>query len=51
MSDALSPIETVMWRVGHDPTLRMTVGNLMLLDRAPARSELIERFGAASEHA
>ncbi len=51
MSDALSPIETVMWRVGHDPTLRMTVGNLMLLDRAPARSDLIERFGAASEHA
>ncbi len=38
MSDALSPIETVMWRVGHDPTLRMTVGNLMLLDRAPDAS-------------
>ena len=36
MSDTLSPIETVMWRVGHDPTLRMTVGDLMLLDRAPS---------------
>jgi diacylglycerol O-acyltransferase / wax synthase len=51
MSEPLSPIETVMWRVGQDPTLRMTVGDLMLLDRAPTRAELVERFGAVSDHA
>jgi diacylglycerol O-acyltransferase len=51
MSDTLSPIETVMWRVGHDPTLRMTVGDLMLLDRAPARADLIGRLAAVSEQA
>jgi WS/DGAT/MGAT family acyltransferase len=51
MSDALSPIETVMWRVGHDPTLRMTVGNLMLLNQVPARSDLVDRLGSVSERA
>lgn len=51
MNDALSPIETVMWRVGNDPSLRMTVGNLMLLDRAPDRAELIDRLALVSEQA
>lgn len=51
MSDALSPIETVMWRVGHDPSLRMTVGNLMLLDGTPDRAELTNRLGMVSEQA
>jgi diacylglycerol O-acyltransferase / wax synthase len=51
MSDPLSPIETVMWRVGQDPTLRMTVGDLILLDRAPSRSSLVERFGDAARTA
>jgi WS/DGAT/MGAT family acyltransferase len=49
MSEPLSPIETVMWRVGDDPSLRMNVGNLMILDRSPTRSDLVERFGTASE--
>ena len=49
MNEALSPVEAVMWRVGQDPGLRMTVGNLLLLEQAPDPSELIERLGAASE--
>jgi WS/DGAT/MGAT family acyltransferase len=51
MTDPLSPIETVMWRVGQDPSLRMTVGDLMILDRPPARSDLVERLGVTSEYA
>jgi diacylglycerol O-acyltransferase / wax synthase len=51
MSDRLSPLEAIIWRVGQDPSLRMTVGNLLILDRAPSRSELIERLGAVSEDA
>ena len=51
MNNVLSPVEAVMWRVGQDPGLRMTVGNLLLLEQAPDPSELIERLGAASETA
>jgi WS/DGAT/MGAT family acyltransferase len=51
MTDPLSPIETVMWRVGQDPGLRMTVGNLMILDRPPSRSDLVDRLGITSEYA
>src|SRR5215471_7348876 len=51
MTDPLSPIETVMWRVGQDPGLRMTVGNLMILDRPPSRSDLVDRLGLTSEYA
>ncbi len=39
-----------MWGVGQDAVLRMTVGNLILLDRAPTRSALAERLGVAAEH-
>jgi diacylglycerol O-acyltransferase / wax synthase len=51
MSDRLSPLEAIIWRVGYDPALRMTVGNLMILDRAPSRSDLVERLGSLSEQA
>ena len=51
MTDPLSPIETVMWRVGQDPGLRMTVGDLLILDRSPARSDLVDRFRVTSEYA
>jgi diacylglycerol O-acyltransferase / wax synthase len=51
MTDPLSPIETVMWRVGQDPGLRMTVGDLLILDRAPARADLVDRFRVTSEYA
>ena len=37
MLDQLSPIEAIMWRVGQDATLRMTVGALMILDRPADR--------------
>ena len=48
MSERLTPIEAIMWRAGQDPGLRMTVGNLMILDRAPTREELEERIAAAA---
>ena len=46
--DRLSPIETFMWRVGHDPTLGMTVGNVMTLDRPPTPTALAERLTSAA---
>jgi WS/DGAT/MGAT family acyltransferase len=42
----LSPIEAIMWKAGHDPTLRMTVGIVLGLDRAPSYDLLLERFDA-----
>ena len=50
-SERLSPVEAIMWRVGHDATLRMTVGTLAVLDRAPDLQALLDRFTAASEQA
>ena len=34
MTDLLSPMEAIMWRVGQDATLRMTVGALVILESA-----------------
>ena len=51
MNERLSSIEVIMWRVGQDPTLRMTVGNLMILDRPPPRDALVGRLVAAAEKA
>ena len=47
VSDRLNPIELFMWRVSQDPTLRMTVGTLMILDRPPAAGALGERLESA----
>jgi len=44
VDDRLSPIEAIMWKAGQDPTLRMTVGIVMILDRAPSYESLVERF-------
>ena len=46
MDDRLSPIEAIMWKAGQDPTLRMTVGVVMVLDRAPSYDSLVDRFAA-----
>ena len=43
----LTPLESVMWRVGQDATLRMTVGVLLLLDRPPDPDALRRRVGTA----
>ncbi len=51
MNDHLSPIESIMWRVGQDPTLRMTVGALMLLDRSPGTEALGKQLTAAADRA
>src|SRR6478609_3487885 len=51
MNDYLSPIESIMWRVGQDPTLRMTVGALMVLDRAPGTQALGEQLASAARRA
>src|SRR4051794_227912 len=47
MDELLSPIEAIMWRVGQDPALRMTVGLLVLLDQAPAADALADRLERA----
>jgi diacylglycerol O-acyltransferase / wax synthase len=46
VDDRLSPIEVVMWKAGQDPALRMTVGIVMVLDRAPDYDSLVERFSS-----
>jgi WS/DGAT/MGAT family acyltransferase len=51
MSRRLSPLETIMWRVGHDPVLSMSVGTLLLLDRSPGRTALVERLAMVVEQA
>jgi len=51
MTDVLSPIEAIMWRVGQTGSLRMTVGAVMIVDRLPDRDALIERLRFAAEHA
>ena len=50
MSERLSSIEAIMWRTGHDATLRMTVGTLMVTRSVhrPAQA-LLERLEAATE--
>jgi diacylglycerol O-acyltransferase len=49
MNDRLSPIEAIMWRVGQDATLRMTVGALVLLDRAPTAAALAARVASVAQ--
>src|SRR5688500_7146308 len=51
MTDHLSPIEAIMWRVSQDATLRMTVGALVILDRPPESDMLVERLRDATVHA
>jgi diacylglycerol O-acyltransferase len=51
VSHRLSPIESIIWRIGYDPDLRMTIGNLMVLDHAPSPADLIGRLGALSKDA
>jgi WS/DGAT/MGAT family acyltransferase len=48
MHDRLNPVEALMWRAGQDPALRMTIGNLMLLERAPDRDLLAARLAEAA---
>ncbi len=42
--EQLSPIEAIMWRVGEDPTLRLTVGALIILDGPPDHQALLLRL-------
>jgi diacylglycerol O-acyltransferase / wax synthase len=51
MNDLLSPMEAIMWRVGQDPSLRMTVGTLMILDRPPTVEALTKRLERVVEQA
>jgi diacylglycerol O-acyltransferase len=48
MTDQLSPMEAIMWRVGQDATLRMTLGALIIVDRPPTTDELSERLAFAA---
>lgn len=47
MAERMSPVGSIMWAVGQDATLRMIVGNLMILDRTPSREMLADRVDAA----
>src|SRR5215213_9702665 len=47
MNERLTPIEAIMWRVGQEVTLRMTVGALVVLDRPPSLEQLGERLASA----
>ncbi len=40
-----------MWSVGQDPFLRMTFGDLMVLERPPAHEDLVERLGTVASQA
>jgi WS/DGAT/MGAT family acyltransferase len=51
MSPTLSPLETILWRAGQDPTLRMTVGNLVILDSLPDLDELVDRLATVAQAA
>src|SRR3954453_7189323 len=44
----MSPVGSIMWDLGQDATLRMIVGNLMILDRTPSREALADRMEAAA---
>jgi WS/DGAT/MGAT family acyltransferase len=47
----LTPMESIMWRVGQDPTLRMTLGALLIVDRPPTPTALTERLAFAVSRA
>ena len=49
MHERLSPVEAIMWRAGQDPSLRMIVGNLIILDHGPPPEALQSRLAAAAE--
>jgi WS/DGAT/MGAT family acyltransferase len=51
MSARLNPVESIMWRAGQDPTRRLAVGALLLLDHAPKEAELIDRVALAIDWA
>ncbi len=40
-----------MWSVGQDPFLRMTFGDLMVLERPPVHEDLVERLGTVAGQA
>jgi len=44
----MSPVGSIMWDLGQDATLRMIVGNLMILDRTPSREALADRMDSAA---
>jgi diacylglycerol O-acyltransferase / wax synthase len=50
VSERMGPIDSIMWGIGQDATLRMNVGNLIILDGAPTRTALAERLGVVAEH-
>jgi diacylglycerol O-acyltransferase len=50
MVERLTPLEAIMWRVGQDAMLRMTVGALVILDRSPTSKALEERLDLVTSH-
>src|SRR4029079_1823754 len=48
MTERMSPVGSIMWAVGEDASLRMVVGNLMILDRAPSKEAIADRVDVAA---
>src|SRR3954447_2808456 len=48
MSNALNPIDAVLWRAGRDRALGMTIGNLVILGGPVRLEDLLARLTAAS---
>lgn len=48
MTERMSPVGSIMWGLGQDASMRMIVGNVMILDRPPTCEALIERLTIAS---
>jgi WS/DGAT/MGAT family acyltransferase len=51
VSERMSPVASIMWEMSQDSALRMTVGNLMVLDRAVTAQELTDRLTLAAGRA
>ena len=49
MTEHLTPVEAIMWRAGHDPAMRMTVGHLMMLDTTPSLDDVAKRLTSVAE--
>jgi diacylglycerol O-acyltransferase len=47
----LTSIEAIMWELGDDPNMRMTVGDLMFLDRPLTQAAVVDRLATAVNYA
>ena len=51
MSERMNPMASIMWDLGQFASLRMVVGNLIILDRPPEMTMLAERLASVAARA